>query len=124
MSQPGSESVPVNGEPRSVVLIFTFEKTLFRVVFHVGIPQMPQQRIRIIQGNQAYAVWPTAYLYFHVSRAAAPAVAAFAFAASRSDFNRKRVFGCQTKRKKRAVQTTEKRSEERRVGKECRSRWS
>src|ERR1039458_955065 len=108
MSQPGSESVPVNGEPRSVVLIFTFEKTLFRVVFHVGIPQMPQQRIRIIQGSQAYAVWPTVYLYFHVSGGAAPAVAAFAFAASRSDFNRKRVLGCQTKRRKRAVQTTEK----------------
>src|ERR1017187_9576266 len=108
MPHPGRESVPVNGEPRSVVLTFTSEKTLFSVVFHLGIPQMPQQRIRIIQGSQAYAVWPAVYLYFHTSAGAAPTVAAFAFAASRSDFNRKRVFGCQTKRRKRAVQMTEK----------------
>src|ERR1019366_1395279 len=108
MSHPGRESVPVNGEPRSVVLTFTSEKTLFSVVFHLGIPQMPQQRIRIIQGSQAYAVWPAVYLYFHTSAGAAPTVAAFVFAASRSDFNRKRVFGCQTKRRKRAVRMTEK----------------
>src|SRR5664279_3149207 len=107
MSQPGSDSVPVKGEPRSVVLIFTFEKTLFRVVFHLGMPQIPQQTIRSVQGSQAYAVWPTVYLYFQVSGGATPA-AAFAVAVARSDFSRKRVFGCQTKRRKRAVQTTEK----------------
>src|ERR1039457_2829268 len=107
MSQPGSDSVPVKGEPRSVVLIFTSEKRLFKVVFHFGMPQIPQQRIRSVQGSQAYAVWPTVYLYFQTSAGAAPA-APFAFASSRSDFSRKRVFGCQTKRRKRAVQTTEK----------------
>jgi hypothetical protein len=30
MSQPGSDSVPLKGEPKSVVLNLTFEKSVFR----------------------------------------------------------------------------------------------
>src|SRR5258707_11454863 len=108
MSQPGNESVPVSGEPRSVVLIFTPEKRLLSFVLLVGRPQNAQHAMRIAQGSQAYAVWPKVYLYFHVSGAAAPAVGAFAVAASRSDFSRKRVFGCHTNLRKSAVQATEK----------------
>ena len=47
------------------------------------------------------------YLYFQSAAGAVPA-AASAFAASRSDFSRKRVFGCQTNLRKSAVQITEK----------------
>ena len=53
MSQPGSESVPLKGEPRSVVLTFTFEKALLSVAFHLGMPQTAQQRIRSVHGSQA-----------------------------------------------------------------------
>src|ERR1700693_6606625 len=57
MSHAGRESVPLNGDPRSVVSILTVWNTLFSFVFQVGIPQRPQQRIRIAHGGQAYAVW-------------------------------------------------------------------
>src|SRR5579859_3710955 len=66
--------------------------------------------MRIVHGSQAYAVWPALYAYFHsVASVVAVAVLFPALArASRSDRSRKRVLGCQTKRRNRAVQMTEK----------------
>src|SRR5512138_3416631 len=49
----------------------------------------------------------TLYLYFQPSGSWAVAALLLAAAASRSDLRRKRIFGCQTKRRKRAVQITE-----------------
>ena len=56
MSQTGSESVPANGEPRSVVAKVTPEKRLFRYFLKSGKPQRAQHRINITQGNHAYTV--------------------------------------------------------------------
>src|ERR1700682_5451380 len=53
MSHTGSESVPANGEPRSVVAKVTPEKRLFRYFLNSGMPQRAQQRIRITHGNHA-----------------------------------------------------------------------
>src|ERR1039458_3432289 len=74
------------------------------------MPQTAQQMMRIVHGNQAYAVWLTVYLYTHsVLSVVAVAVAFPALArASRSDRSRNRVLGCQMKRRNRAVQMTEK----------------
>src|SRR5262249_37952414 len=49
----------------------------------------------------------TVYLYFQPSDPLAAAATVVPPDASRSDFSRKRVFGCQTKRRKSAVQITE-----------------
>src|ERR1700687_4159797 len=110
MSHTGSESVPANGEPRSVVAKVTPEKRLFRYFLNSGMPQRAQQRIRITHGNHAKIVSLAVYEYFHsVLSVVAVAVLLPALAsASRSDFRRKRVFGCQTKRRNSAVHTTEK----------------
>src|ERR1039458_1503873 len=109
--QAGSERVPPNFEPSSIALIFTLAKRVLRWAFQVGMPQMAQQRIRMVHGSQAYTVWPMVYGYFHsltgwVASAAGESPLAAA-SALRSDLRRKRVFGCQTKRRKRAVQITE-----------------
>src|SRR5215831_19360435 len=50
----------------------------------------------------------TLYLYCQPSDPLSVAAAGLLAAASRSDFSRKRLFGCQTKRRNRAVQITEK----------------
>src|SRR5664279_5184713 len=52
----GSERVPANFEPSSVVLIFTLARRVLRWAFQVGMPQMAQQRIKMVHGNQAYTV--------------------------------------------------------------------
>ena len=44
MSQTGSESVPVKGEPRSDVETLTFENVLLSVFLNSGEPQSAQQR--------------------------------------------------------------------------------
>src|SRR5437660_2442914 len=109
MSHTGSESVPANGEPTSVVLNFTPEKRLLRNALNSGMPQSAQQRMRMIHGVHARSVSPAPYLYFH--SCAAPAAASrlpVLSSASRSERSRNRVFGCQTKRMKSAVHTTEK----------------
>src|ERR1051325_4311812 len=62
MSHTGSESVPANGEPRSVLLNFTPEKRPLRNALKSGMPQSAQQRIRTIQGVQARSVSPAPYL--------------------------------------------------------------
>ena len=59
MSHAGSDSVPENFEPSSVVEKVTFENRLFRKVLNAGVPQSAQHRIRMTQGIQAYAVCPT-----------------------------------------------------------------
>ena len=107
MSHTGSESVPANGEPRSVVLNFTPEKRLFRKALNSGMPQSAQQRMRMIHGVHARSVSPTPYLYFH-SWESVVAGARPLCSPSRSERSRNRVFGCQTKRMKSAVHTTEK----------------
>src|ERR1700681_585160 len=109
MSQTGSERVPTNGEPSSVVVKVTPEKRLFRYFLKSGKPQIAQQRISITHGSHAYTVSAVVYLYFHsVLSVVAVAVLLPALAnASRSDLSMKRVFGCQTKRRYRAVQITE-----------------
>ena len=61
----------------------------------------------MIQGIQARSVSPTPYLYFHSPAFSASGLPSL-WSASRSERSRKRVFGCQTKRMKRAVHTTEK----------------
>src|SRR5713101_1214565 len=59
MSQTGSESVPANLEPSSVVLKVTPEKRLFIAVLNFGkgvgplLPQSTQQKMRIAHGSQA-----------------------------------------------------------------------
>src|ERR1700739_4908713 len=66
--------------------------------------------MRIVHGSQAYAVCLAVYLYTH-SVASVVAVAVFFPAlasASRSERSRKRVLGCQMKRRNRPVQITEK----------------
>src|SRR6202162_2250790 len=65
MSHTGSESVPANGEPRSVVAKVTPEKRLFRYFLNSGMPQRAQQRIRITHGNHAKIVSLAVYEYFH-----------------------------------------------------------
>src|SRR5512133_612914 len=66
--------------------------------------------MRITQGSHAYAVSPKLYGYFQSppSAAAAPTLRVVPSAAVRSDLRRKRVLGCQTYRRNRAVQMTEK----------------
>src|ERR1035438_10052112 len=54
--QVGSERVPANFEPSSVVLIFTLARRVLRWAFQVGIPQTAQQTIKMVHGNQAYTV--------------------------------------------------------------------
>src|ERR1017187_1405816 len=107
--QAGSERVPANFEPSSVVLIFTPAKSALRKLFQAGMPQAAQQRISIAHGVHAYAVWPRVYGYSHslAGCVTPPAFSDAAASALRSDLRRKRVFGCQTKRRKRAVQITE-----------------
>src|SRR6266536_619979 len=61
MSQAGSERLPANVDPSSVVLKVIPEKRLLRVVFQAGMPQIPQQTIRSAHGSHAYAVCPTEY---------------------------------------------------------------
>src|SRR5215471_7135167 len=58
ISHAGSESFPLKGDPRSVVLILTFSKTLLSLVLKAGIPQSAQHRMRIAHGVQAPAVCP------------------------------------------------------------------
>src|SRR6187401_50103 len=106
MSHAGSDSGPLSGEPSSVVSMVTRCRELFSVVLNDGIPHSAQQRIRIAHGVQAYAVWPAEYLYVHAGSGAP--VAAPVASAARSDFNRKRVFGCHTNRRKSPVHITEK----------------
>src|SRR5580765_367018 len=101
MSHTGSDSVPVSGEPSSVVLIGTRANTPFSVVFHDGMPQSAQQRTRIAHGVHAYAVWPAVNPYFHSAGDIGRAPD------SRSDFRRNRCFGCQTYRRNSAVQMTD-----------------
>src|ERR1700694_3516073 len=56
MFHNGSESVPANGEPRSVVAKVTPEKRLFRYFLNSGKPQRAQHRINMTHGNHAYTV--------------------------------------------------------------------
>src|SRR5512140_2958217 len=65
MSQTGSDSVPWNGEPSSVVLNVIAENRLFSQTLKPGTPHSAQQAIRITHGIQAWMVSPTLYLYFH-----------------------------------------------------------
>src|SRR5258705_4283310 len=109
MSQTGSEKVPMKSEPKSVVPKVTPEKILFKYFLNSGIPHSAQQKISITHGNHACTVSLAVYEYFHSLLSVVPvSVLLPAFAnASRSDRRRKRVFGCQTKRRNSAVQTTE-----------------
>src|SRR5207302_9544625 len=82
---------------------------LLRNALNSGMPQSAQQRMRMIHGVHARSVSPAPYLYFHAGAAPAAASRLPALSsASRSERSRKRVFGCQTKRMKSAVHTTEK----------------
>ena len=56
MSQTGSESVPVNGEPSSVEANLMPDKRLLRYFLNSGMPHRAQQRMRITQGSQACIV--------------------------------------------------------------------
>src|SRR5436190_15665402 len=58
----GSESVPENFEPISVVSNFTFFIDSFAAFLKGGLPHSAQHRIRIIHGVHASIVWPTVYL--------------------------------------------------------------
>jgi hypothetical protein len=56
MSHAGSESVPVKGEPSSVVFTGTFENALFRTFLSSGVPHSAQHAMRMTQGIQARTV--------------------------------------------------------------------
>src|SRR5512133_669215 len=67
----GSERLPENFEPRSVVEKVMPAKRLFRNFFHSGIPQSAQHAMRMAQGAQAYIVCFTVYGYAYSAGAAA-----------------------------------------------------
>src|SRR5689334_4197305 len=58
MSQTGSDSVPANLDPSSVVENVTLENRLFRNVLNAGAPHRAQQATRMIHGIHAEIVWP------------------------------------------------------------------
>src|SRR4249920_475138 len=64
ISQTGSESVPPNVDPSSVVVNLMSAKMLFKYFLNSGTPHMAQQRMRMAHGSHAYIVCLAVYLYF------------------------------------------------------------
>src|SRR5579872_229539 len=106
MLHVGSDSVPENFPPNSVVSNFTFFIDSFAAFLNAGLPHSAQQRIRIVHGIHASIVWPAVYLYFQ-SLGAVVSVALPSPPTAISDRSMKRVFGCHTNRRNSAVQITE-----------------
>src|SRR5207248_10988228 len=93
MLQTGSEYVPANFEPSSVVSNFEFFIDSFAAFLNEGVPHSAQQRMRMAHGIHASIVCPTLYLYFHSDRSVVNEGPWPSPAAAISDRSRKRVFG-------------------------------